>query len=344
MHTIVFDMRKGLNSKIKDAGKIIKNGGLVALPTETVYGLGANALNQNAVKKIFIAKGRPSDNPLIVHIADLNELKLLVKEVPEKAKRLMKRFWPGPLTLIMKKTKIVPKITTGGLESVAIRMPSHKIALSLIKHSNVPIAAPSANLFGKPSPTSADHVILDLFGKIDAIIDGGNASIGVESTVIDMTSEPPILFRPGKVTVEQIEKCIGKIIVHPSVSGIKMKNVIAKSPGMKYKHYAPNAKVIVVEGKNVDVKKKIKNLVKEYNRLGKGVGVITTDKNHDYDGKVIFIGKNQNAFAKNLFKTFREFDKTDVDIIIAESIELKGLGLAIMNRLRRASFKEIKAK
>ena len=330
-------------SKIKKAAKILRNGGLVAFPTETVYGLGADALNPKAVKKIFETKGRPSDNPLIIHIANKEEIYRLIKELPKGTKTLMNKFWPGPLSLVLKKSKIVPEITTAGLDSVAIRMPANKIALSLIKETKMPIAAPSANLSGKPSPTRAERVISDLYGKIDAIINGGITKIGVESTVLDLTTNPPTLLRPGGISLEELEKILGKVKIHRLVKERKLKKIVVKSPGMKYKHYAPKAKIIVVEGKYERVKKKIQQLVNKYGKERKIVGVMTADEDHNYKANVIkFMGNEFNTIAKNLFNYFRDFDKEKVDIIIAEGVGDKGLGLAIMNRLKRASSKTIK--
>jgi len=330
-------------SRIKIAAKALRKGDLVAFPTETVYGLGANALNPQAVKKIFKAKGRPADNPLIVHIADKKEVYSLAEKIPKKAVKLMNRFWPGPLTLVLKKSEIVPRVTTGGLDNVAIRMPAHKIALALIKEAKITIAAPSANFFGKPSPTIAEHVIQDLYEKIDIIVDGGKTKIGIESTVLDLTTNPPTLLRPGGIILEELEEVLGKIKIHSVVRGKKIKGIVAKSPGMKYKHYAPNASVTVVEGTYQKVKKKIQELVVENEKKGKKVAVMTTDENHNYKADVIkFVGNEFNIIAKNLFKTFRKFDNKKVDVIIAEGISDKGLGLAVMNRLRKAAYKVIK--
>ncbi len=330
-------------SKIKIAARILQKGGIVAFPTETVYGLGANALNQKAVKKIFKAKGRPADNPLIVHIADKKEVYTLAKKVPEEAEVLIEKFWPGPLTIVLEKSKIVSKIITAGLDNVAIRMPANKIALSLIKEAKMPIAAPSANLSGKPSPTRAEHVISDLYGKIDAIIDGGITKIGVESTVLDLTTNPPTLLRPGGISLEELKKALGKVKVHSFVKGKKLKKIVVKSPGMKYKHYAPNARIIVVNGNYGRVKKRIQQLVDKYKKKGKIVGVMTTDKNHNYKANVIkFAGNEFNTISKNLFNDFRDFDKEKVEIIIANGVSDKGLGLAIMNRLKKAASKIIK--
>lgn len=324
-------------SKIKLAAEVIKKGGLVAFPTETVYGLGADALNEKAVKKIFKVKGRPADDPIIVHVADRKELKRLAEEIPEEAEELIERFWPGPLTLVLKKTERVPKVTTGGLETVAVRMPDNAIALSLIKEAGTPIAAPSANLFGKPSPTSAKHVEHDLGGKVDLIIDGGSTRIGVESTVLDVTSSPPVLLRPGGVTLEELKEVVGEILLHPAVKGRASR--VARAPGMKYRHYAPKAKLILVEGKPERVRRKIQQLLKKF----KSPGVITTNEKHSYNGEVVFVGSEAKEIARNLFKVFREFDERGVDVILAESISETGLGLAVMNRLKKAAYKIIRA-
>lgn len=295
-------------SKVKICSKILRGGGLVAFPTETVYGLGANGLNKRAVKKIFLAKGRPQDNPLILHVSDINQVNSLVKEVPDKAKKLMKKFWPGPLTIIFKKSKLVPDIVTCGLDSVAIRLPKNKIALELIKNSDYPIAAPSANLSGKPSPTSAMHVINDLRGKIDAIIDGGEVEIGIESTVLDLTQKIPQILRPGKITKEKLEQVIGNVKYN-----IKSKK--PRSPGMKYKHYSPDAKVIIIKNN-----KELKEVLKKYS----------------YKKIKILNYPDEINMASNLFRDFRECDKKEFDIIIVKSIPERGLGVAIMNRLNKA--------
>lgn len=333
--TIVINMREGIDwKKIKIAARFIREGKLVAFPTETVYGLGADALNENAVKRIFEAKGRPPDNPLIIHIAEFNQVYELAREVPEKAKMLAEKFWPGPLTIVLPKGDKVPYATTGGLDTVAVRMPAHEIALALIKTSKRPIAAPSANISGKPSPTIAEHVADDFYGRIECIIDGGETKIGVESTVIDLTTEPPMLLRPGGLPLEEIERVIGKIKIHPAVKGKPVK--LAKAPGMKYKHYAPEAQVVVIEGERKKVKEKIKELVKEYRAQGLKVGVMATGGFYEADA-YFNIGESEEEIARNLFKALRELDKSGVDIILAEGIEERGLGLAVMNRLRKAA-------
>ena len=331
--TVVINMRDGLDERgIRIAARFIVEGKLVAFPTETVYGLGADALNENAVRRIFEAKGRPADNPLIVHIAEFDDLKKLAREVPREAKLLAERFWPGPLTMVLPKREEVPYVTTGGLDTVAVRMPAHPIALALIKAST-PIAAPSANISGKPSPTLAEHVIDDFYGRIECIIDGGETKIGVESTVIDLSSERPTLLRPGGLPLEEIEKVIGGVEIHPAVRG-KLVDV-ARSPGMKYKHYSPNAQVIVVEGKRENVRRKIAELVHEYRADGLTVGVMATE---EYDADEFFhLGSTEEEVARNLFRALRELDKRGVDVIIAEGIEERGLGFAVMNRLRKAA-------
>lgn len=331
--TIVINMRDGVDErKIKVAARLILEGKLVAFPTETVYGLGADALNEEAVKRIFEAKGRPADNPLIVHIADFNDLKKLAREVPKEAKLLAERFWPGPLTIVLPKKDEVPLVTTGGLDTVAVRMPAHEIALALIRAST-PVAAPSANISGKPSPTLAEHVVDDFYGRIEAIIDGGPTKVGVESTVIDLSSERPTLLRPGGLPLEEIEAVIGPVEIHPAVKG---KNAdLARAPGMKYKHYSPNAQVIVVEGPKEMVREKIRELVREYRSKGYRVGVMATE---EFEADEFYhLGRTVEDVAKNLFKALRELDRRGVDVIIAEGVEERGLGLAVMNRLRKAA-------
>jgi L-threonylcarbamoyladenylate synthase len=331
--TIVINMRDGVERrKIKVAARLILEGKLVAFPTETVYGLGADALNAKAVRKIFEAKGRPADNPLIVHIAKLEDLKMVAREVPEEARLLAKKFWPGPLTLVLPKAETVPPITTGGLDTVAVRMPAHPIALALIEESR-PLAAPSANISGKPSPTSAEHVIDDFYGKIAGIIDGGETWVGVESTVLDLTGEVPVLLRPGGLPLEELEEVIGPIKIHPAVRGEDTD--LAKAPGMKYRHYSPNAQVVVVEGSPEGRMRKIEELVWEYRKKGYRVGVMAT-RETDAD-EFYFLGRTPDEVAKNLFKALRELDKRGVDVIIAEGIEEEGIGLAVMNRLKKAA-------
>ncbi len=328
--------------KIGEAAKIIRNGGLVAFPTETVYGLGADALNAEAVLRLFEAKNRPLDNPPIVHIADVSEVYPLVTEVPKSTELLMKQFWPGPLTLIFKRSSKVPAQSVAGLDSIAIRMPKHKVALALIRQSQRPIAAPSANLSGKPSPTTAQHVYEDLNRRIDAIIDGGAANIGVESTVVDLTSDPPMLLRPGGTPFEALKKNLGDLQLHPFVvAEHELTAEKVRSPGMKHKHYAPKAEVILVEGSLDCVVKKVGELVESYKVKGSKVGVLATDQTQSvYKADVVkSMGNRHNlsTVAQSLFRLLREVDAQGVDVIIAEGVSSVGLGLAVMNRLRKAS-------
>lgn len=327
--------------KIEQAAQVWRDGGTVAFPTETVYGLGANALNEAAVKKIFEAKGRPADNPLIVHISDFEEVDRLVENIPAGTKHLMSSFWPGPLTIIMKKSNIIPDIITAGLDTVAIRLPSHPIARSLIKVSGIPIAAPSANTSGKPSPTIAQHVIDDLFGKVDIIIDGGPAEVGLESTVIDVTGEIPVLLRPGGVTYEQLRSVLGEVQVDPAVLSALSADVVPRSPGMKYTHYSPNAEVVIVEGEKEKVIHAINRLVEENCRKGLKVGVMAVDETARlyHADCVLAVGSEgqPQTIAANLFYKLREFDQMGVDIIFAQSVKEQGIGMAIRNRLNKAA-------
>lgn len=329
--------------KIREAANIIKQGGLVAFPTETVYGLGADAFNAEAVLALFEAKNRPLDNPPIVHVENSEDVYRLAQHVSAQAEKLMKEFWPGPLTLVFKHSKNVPDVTVAGLDTVAIRMPQHKVALALIKESGCPIAAPSANIAGKPSPTSAQHVFEDLNGRIDAILDGGPTRIGVESTVLDVSVEPPMLLRPGGASLEALKAAVGEVKLHPFVVAEKeeLASEKARSPGMKHKHYAPKAPVILVEGDLSKVMSTVKELISNYWLNDKRVGVLATSETAwAYEADVVkSLGSRRNvdAMAANLFGCLREFDSENVDIIIAESVPLKGLGLAIMNRLRKAS-------
>src|SRR3989339_291604 len=304
--------------KIAEAAKIINNSGLVVFPTETVYGLGASAFDANAIKKIFKAKNRPMDNPLIVHISKKEEVNLLSSKIPKVAWKLIDEFWPGPLTLVLKKNKIVPSEVTAGLDTVAIRMPKNKIALALIEKSG-PIAAPSANLSSKPSGTSVKHVIQDFKGKVDCIISSRESEIGLESTVLDLTGKPRIL-RPGAITFEELIKIL------PNLEIITNSNQ-PKSPGMKYKHYAPDAEVIIIEGEREVIRNKIKELIWQYKIKG--------DKFYVVDSE------NPKKLARDLFKIFRSCDRMGYKYIIVPAVEEKGIGLAVMNRLRKAASKTI---
>lgn len=328
--------------KVQAAACIIRKGGLVAFPTETVYGLGADALNPTAVLALFEAKKRPLDNPPIVHVENVSDVYGLAEQVPPKAERLMQAFWPGPLTLVFKRSAQVPDVTVAGLDTIAIRMPQHAVALALIKESKRPIAAPSANLAGKPSPTSAKHVFDDLNGRIDAILDGGPTRIGVESTVLDLSVDPPQVLRPGGTPLEALRRVLGDVRLHPFVVAEKeLAMEKARSPGMKHKHYAPNAEMIVVEGAIPVVIAKVKELAGSYRLKGFKVGVLATDEtmaNYQVD-VVKSLGSrfNLDMVAQKLFSLLREFDVEGVDVIIAEGLPTEGLGLAVMNRLRKAS-------
>jgi len=344
------DSQKLEMENIRLAVDLIKKGGLVAFPTETVYGLGADALNPKAVRSLFEAKKRPFDNPPIVHVGYVKDVCRLVKGVPPKAKRLMKSFWPGPLTLIFERSKIVPDVTVCGLGTIAVRMPRHNVALALIKESGCCIAAPSANLAGKPSPTSAKHVLYDLDGRIDAVLDAGPTSIGVESTVLDMTVDPPQVLRPGGTPYEALKRVLGRVELHPiAVAEKELAINEAHSPGMKHRHYAPDADVIVVEGELSAIVNKVKELAEFYMQKGSNVGVLATDETAGYyrADVVKSLGSRSDwrVIAKNLFRLLREFDLEGVDVIIAEGVPTDRLGLAVMNRLRKASgYNIVKAK
>jgi L-threonylcarbamoyladenylate synthase len=291
---------------------------------------------------LFEAKKRPLDNPPIVHVENTGDVYKLAQHVPVKAEALMKKFWPGPLTLVLKRSDAVPEVTVAGLDTIAIRMPKHKVALALIKESCRPIAAPSANLAGKPSPTTAKHVFNDLNGRIDAVLDGGPTRIGVESTVLDLSVDPPQVLRPGGTSLEALKKVLENVRLHPFVVSEKEAAIgEARSPGMKHKHYAPDAKLILVEGSVPAVVSKIKELAATCKREGSKVGVLATDETlRMYEADVVkSLGSrfNLETIAQNLFSLLREFDEEDVDVIIAEGVPQEGLGLAVMNRLRKAS-------
>jgi L-threonylcarbamoyladenylate synthase len=329
-------------AKVRKAAAIIKKGGLVAFPTETVYGLGADALNPKAVLSLFEAKKRPLDNPPIIHVEKPEDVHKLAAEVPAQAEKLMKNFWPGPLTLVFKRSDMVPEVTVAGLDTVAIRMPKHKVALALIRESHSPIAAPSANLAGKPSPTTAQHVLDDLEGRIDAVLDAGATRVGVESTVLDVTIDPPLLLRPGGTSVEALREILGEVKLHPFVAAERELAVReARSPGMKHKHYAPKAEVVLVEGSLEAVVDKVEEVTESYALKGCRVGVLATDETASKyrAGVVKSLGSrfNLETIAQNLFALLREFDAERVDVIVAEGVPAEGLGLAVMNRLRKAS-------
>ncbi len=343
------DSQNPEKEKIQKAAEFIKKGGLVAFPTETVYGLGADALNPEAVLALFEAKKRPLDNPPIVHIGNTSDVHGLVKETTSTAEKLMEVFWPGPLTLIFKRLLIVPDVTVAGLDTIAIRMPNHNVALALLRESCCSMAAPSANLAGKPSPTTAIHVLDDLDGRIDAVLDAGPTSIGVESTVLDLTVMPPQILRPGGTSYEKLKEILGDVRLHPvAVAEREVPIERTRSPGVNHKHYAPDAEVILVDGKISAVKEKVKELAESHRREGKKVGVLATDETADYyraDAvKSLGSRKDLAAVAKNLFRLLREFDSENVDVIVAEGLPTEGLGLAVMNRLRKAAgYKIVKA-
>lgn len=325
---------------MREAAEIIRSGGLVAFPTETVYGLGANALDPEASKRIYAAKGRPSDNPLIVHICRFEELLSIAKEVPPQAEKLADAFWPGPLTMIVWKNEKVPYETTGGMDTVAIRMPNHPVALALIDESGCMIAAPSANTSGKPSPTEAGHVALDLDGKIPMILDGGPVGIGIESTIIDLTEKVPMILRPGYITKEMLSEVIGEVKDDPGFASADP-NVHPKAPGMKYRHYAPKANLTIVSGEAGAVIERINALTQEHQQKGEKVGIICTDESRSqYVGDVIkSTGSRQDedSIAQHLYAILRDFDDMDVDVIFSESFATPRIGHAIMNRLLKAA-------
>ncbi len=346
MKTRVFKMsRDSIDAGlINEAAECIKRGGTVIFPTETVYGLGADGLNPDAVRKIYVAKGRPSDNPLILHISSPDYIDAIANYGGGgKIGKLIERFWPGPLTIVLKKNDKVPDISTGGLDTVAIRMPDDEIALMLISGSGTAIAAPSANISGKPSPTNAEDVIEDMDGKVDIIIDGGPTGIGLESTVVDMSSSVPKLLRPGGITIEELRDTIGDVELDPSTSGNGSPQGKVRSPGMKYRHYSPDAGMLLVEGGLKETAETIKALIKkERDNGGKVVvGVLSCEENRgEYDADYILVPGsrfNPSDYAKNLFSMLRKFDRLGVDVIFAEGIPAEGLGFAVMNRMRRAA-------
>ena len=326
--------------KIKEAAEFIKNGGTVAFPTETVYGLGADALNAKAVEKIFKAKGRPQDNPLIIHVASKN-IEAYAKEVPEIANKLIEKFWPGPLTIILRKKDIIPDITSANLHSIGIRMPDNEIARKLIELSNTTIAAPSANISGRPSPTDFQRCIEDLDGKVDCILGGAQSDIGVESTIVDCTVVPPIVLRPGGITLEMLREVDSRIEIDKAIMEKPRENLKPKAPGMKYKHYAPNAKVTIISGERKKTVEKIREMVHYNIEKGKKVCILTVEENaKEYtEGISIVLGSimDLSTVAKSLFEALRKCDDLGADLILAEGYEEEGVGVAIMNRLNKAA-------
>lgn len=340
--TIIKCIENKINeSDLARAGQIIERGGLVAFPTETVYGLGGNAFDEEASKKIYAAKGRPSDNPLIVHISCREELPALVKEIPPVAEKLIDKYWPGPMTLVFEKSDLVPSQTTGGLDTVAIRMPSHPVARDLIRYCGVPIAAPSANVSGRPSPTSASHVITDLDGKIDMIIDGGECNIGLESTIIDVTGEVPVLLRPGYISAKDIEDLCGTSKCDAGIFEKPDEDFKPKAPGMKYRHYAPSAPMTIVGGNPEEVATKITQLTAGERLQGRKVGVICTEETaKEIEADVVYTyGKREDgdALARSLYSLLRKMDDEGVDVIYAEEYDGEIMKGAITNRMLKAA-------
>lgn len=325
---------------IEEAAKILRAGGLVAFPTETVYGLGADALQEQAARKTYEAKGRPSDNPLIVHIADYDDLRKIAINIPPETDMLAAHFWPGPLTMIFDKSPAVPYGTTGGLDTVAVRMPVDPVAAALIRAAGGFVSAPSANTSGRPSPTTAEHVAEDLTGKIDMILDGGTVDIGLESTILDMTVSPPMILRPGAITAEMFEEIIGPVDVDETLVSSESKKA-PKAPGMKYRHYAPKARLIIVEGDLREEILAIRQLAYAAHRSGKEIGIIATSETLPFYkyGVVKNVGtrENEKTIARGLYGVLREFDEEDVTTIYSESFAVQGMGKAIMNRLEKAA-------
>ena len=331
--------------ELRDAGEILRRGGLVAFPTETVYGLGGDAMDAGAAAKIYEAKGRPSDNPLIVHIADMDGLENLAKEIPDVARKFAEAFWPGPLTMIFKKQAEVPEGTTGGLDTVGVRMPEHPVALALIRSAGRYIAAPSANASGRPSPTLAEHVKEDLDGRIDMIIDGGTVGIGLESTIVDVTGDVPLILRPGCITAQMLEKVGGRVETDAAVlAQTPQKNVVAKAPGMKYRHYAPRGEMTIVEGETPAVVHKIIELVEEKRQKmpeAKVAVVASGETRGKYPPEILVVEagsrEKEGDIAAHLYAVLRDLDTMDVQFIYAESFSTDTMGQAIMNRMRKAA-------
>ena len=331
-------------SKLETAGQIIRNGGLVLFPTETVYGLGANGLDAEAVKKIYVAKGRNSDNPLILHISDIEMLGKISKDISDIEFKLMNSFWPGPFTIILNKTDLVPSVVAGGLDTVGVRMPSSEIARNLIKFADVPIAAPSANISGRPSGTNVEDIYQELGDKVDYIIDGGDCNIGVESTVVRVIDGVPHILRPGKITAEEIEEIAGDVIIDQHILGKLEAGAKVMSPGMKYKHYAPNTKcVLVYDEDNSVLQEKIKDIIGNCFEEGKKSLLMCLSDNYAFfremyqDRLEIFnMGASLDEMSQKIFTDLRKADSYNVDLIIIQGVSTDGLGLAIMNRLLRA--------
>jgi len=328
------------NAIIQKAGEIIRAGGLVAFPTETVYGLGGDALSPEASGKIYAAKGRPSDNPLIIHICKLEDVTRIVSEFPDKAQRLAEEFWPGPLTMVLPKADIVPKQTTGGLDTVAVRMPVDPTALAFIEAAGGYVAAPSANISGRPRPTGAKYVIEDMDGRIEMILDDGDVEIGLESTIVDLTGEVPVLLRPGFITLKMLEEVLGQVDVDRTILDGNCHDK-PKAPGMKYRHYAPKGELTIVTGEATVVLDRINELAEKEAECGKKVGIIATDETmgayHAHSVKSAGMRSDEVSIAKNLYRILREFDDEGIEVIFSESFADGGIGQAIMNRLLKAA-------
>ena len=350
--------------KLQEAAGILRAGGLVAFPTETVYGLGGNGLLKEASRSIYAAKGRPSDNPLILHISDMKELEPITREIPGRARTLAEHFWPGPLTMILNKAEIVPLETTGGLSTVAVRMPEHEVARRLIALAGVPVAAPSANTSGRPSPTTAAHVREDLEGKIEAILDGGPSGIGLESTIVDLSGEEPVLLRPGAITAEMLEEALGeRVLLDPALEKPLDPSVHPKAPGMKYRHYAPKAPMVIIQGKAgtfageelLRVEEAVDREVDRSLEAGKRTALICSDESLSYyqkryeaplaKGQLILrtmgTRNREESIAHNLFSVLREMDEVQAEYIVAEGVNTEAIGYAVMNRMKKAAAQQV---
>lgn len=340
MKTLIkeIDINKPDQDLISLFANMLADGKTVIFPTETVYGLGANALDEDAATKIYQAKGRPSDNPLLVHIADKEDVYDLVENIDDRAKLLMDKFWPGPLTIVFKKKAIIPDRTSGGLDTVAIRMPSDQVARDLIRRAGVPIAAPSANISGRPSPTKPEHIIRDMDGRVDGILVGGPCNYGVESTIVDLSDDIAMVLRPGSVTLEMLREVLGQVDLDPSLKN-KDDNVKAKAPGMKYKHYSPQAQVYIVKADDLEgFAERVDSLCEDNAKKGLKIGVMTMNYDqHSYQAKVFDLGGSYTEVAKNLFDSLISLDRESIDIAYVPYFEERGIGVAIMNRLKKAA-------
>lgn len=340
MKTLIkeIDVNKPDKDLIAVFASMLASGKTVIFPTETVYGLGANALDEEAAAKIYQAKGRPSDNPLLVHVADKEDVYDLVENIDDRAKLLMDKFWPGPLTIVFKKKAIIPDRTSGGLDTVAIRMPSDQVARDLIRQAGVPIAAPSANISGRPSPTKPEHIIRDMDGRVDGILVGGPCDYGVESTIIDLSEDLAMVLRPGSITLEMLGEVLGRVDLDPSLKN-KDDNIRAKAPGMKYKHYSPQAQVYIVKADDLEgFAERVDSLCEDNAKKGLKMGVMTMNYDqHSYQAKVFDLGGSDTEVAKNLFDSLISLDRESIDIAYVPYFEERGIGVAIMNRLKKAA-------